>query len=780
MAKKRNQAAIKLPPAASTAGGILLLFLLVCLSVSDCIKPIAMITIIPAIAGSAFYFRRLRDRLHLPLTALILLTVMSIVSMVYSASGKFAFYGVLRLVLSLGAVLLMTLAPGSDAAPGRKAASAMAGSAAMLGLISIDLLSTRWISTPILGFLNLFSSFYQDMTAVEPGVRMVSILENPNIFAGCVGIGVLLSLGLTQSARSDKERRFDLCCLYLNSLSFVLSFSMGATASIVLAFVVYLILEHQDRRFELLRLMVLTLVIALVGMLPISMTAMELWDGFQPIPLLCTVFGCVLLCLADRFVGRRLAERLKGKTRLLLICAVVLLVLLAAFAIVAYNWTGPVDLAAGENLSRAIYPEPGDYTIAVQGSGDVHVTIESQNQYDTMMHTAAVLYEGPLGDAAFTVPADTQVVKLHFRADSAAALMQVVLDGADHSVSVPLGYRLLPGFIANRLQGLFANQNAIQRLVFFRDGIKLFRASPILGHGIGSFETLIYSVQDFFYETKYVHNHYIQTMLETGIVGLIMFLFVLVSSAAAVVAARKQSNFHPFVPALGAAVLFIAAHCAVEVVFSSCFYLIYAFGVFGLINLCCGHALSFPKLGKMLRTGILAVAAAVLLVFTFLLGRNMQAADLLDRSATLTNLEAAIRMDKFEWPDYAAGYILNALQADETDTDIHQKADQYAQRLSEQTSNSIHLYLTRYQLERGRVEQAMEHAMTHAQSTVSSSEKWNELFRLLEDYQTDDPAYLNGIAALADCMQTWNDTHMGAIVLDETSQTFLNRVLEAQ
>lgn len=70
--------------------------------------------------------------------------------------------------------------------------------------------------------------------------------------------------------------------------------------------------------------------------------------------------------------------------------------------------------------------------------------------------------------------------------------------------------------------------------------------------------------------------------------------------------------------------------------------------------------------------------------------------------------------------------------------------------------------------------------MTHAQSTVSSSEKWNELFRLLEDYQTDDPAYLNGITALADCMQTWNDTHMGTIVLDETSQTFLNRVLDAQ
>ena len=85
-------------------------------------------------------------------------------------------------------------------------------------------------------------------------------------------------------------------------------------------------------------------------------------------------------------------------------------------------------------------------------------------------------------------------------------------------------YTLLPGFIANRLQGLRANQNAIQRTVFFRDGMRMFAQSPLVGSGVGSFETGVTGVQDFYYETKYIHNHYIQILLEDGILGFVPFL----------------------------------------------------------------------------------------------------------------------------------------------------------------------------------------------------------------------------------------------------------------
>lgn len=152
----------------------------------------------------------------------------------------------------------------------------------------------------------------------------------------------------------------------------------------------------------------------------------------------------------------------------------------------------------------------------MQAGGDVSVTIESQNMQDTMMHTSSVLYEGSADGASFTVPEDSMVVYFNFSADQTTALESAAYQGEAGSGSVPLGYKLLPGFIANRMQGLRANQNAIQRLVFFQDGMKLFRQSPILGLGLGGFQNNVYSVQDFYYTTKYIHNHYIQALVGHG------------------------------------------------------------------------------------------------------------------------------------------------------------------------------------------------------------------------------------------------------------------------
>ena len=79
----------------------------------------------------------------------------------------------------------------------------------------------------------------------------------------------------------------------------------------------------------------------------------------------------------------------------------------------------------------------------------------------------------------------------------------------------------LPPVGANRIQGLWANENAIQRFVLFADGLQLFRSSPIYGLGMGAFENGVKSVQSFDYIAKYAHNHYIQTLAETGVIGLI-------------------------------------------------------------------------------------------------------------------------------------------------------------------------------------------------------------------------------------------------------------------
>ena len=390
-----------------------------------------------------------------------------------------------------------------------------------------------------------------------------------------------------------------------------------------------------------------------------------------------------------------------------------------------------------------------------------------------MMHTSSELYRGPMSQAAFTVPEDSLVVWFTFRADAKTALERVTYSGENGSGGVPLGYRLLPGFIANRLQGLRANQNAIQRLVFFEDGWKLFLRSPVIGLGLGAFENGVRSVRSFSYGTRYVHNHYIQTLAETGIIGLLLFLGLLAASAVCVWRGRKR----PLAPALGAALAFMAGHAAVEVDFSFFAFLPVAFGVFAAIGLCCGDALPLPAwtARKGARGGLLLGISALIVLFGALLNRNIAAQNLVADGAELGELAQAAEMDPFEWADYMLTYVVR-VTGTEPDEEVRERADGYAARLAELDSNIIPFYLAEYYLADGRVEQGFEMAEQYVDYVAADFLAWDKTFALLEEYEQDTPEYRAGVVHIADLLDAWNEENMGHIDLSEQTKAFVARM----
>ncbi len=749
-----------------------LYFLLVCLTSSSTVKPAVLLLLALAVGAAAVFFRRLRERLHLPILVLALVVLMDGLSTFYARSGKFALYEFLKpLAAFCLALLLLTMRDREDQCAGRRGAAILSGFSALAGLVSIDLLSTRIISAPVLGLLGLFTPDYANLSAVEEGVRMTSLFTNPNVFAGCVGLGTLLSLGLVVST-TGRERIVHLVCLYINALSFLLAFSMGASGMIALAFLVYLLLERPERRAQLLLLMVETLILSVAAAFLISLTSFTAWTGFRPVPLLCVVAGAALLCLLDRLC-RPLADKLSGHSRMALVLTGVILAAVALFALAAYNLTGGASLQPGQSLRRAAYPEPGDYALETEAEGDVSVFIESQNQQETMMHTSTPLYQGPLAGASFSVPEDSLVVYFNFTANSEARLESAACAGGAGSCDVPLGYKLLPGFIANRLQGLWANQNAIQRFVFFSDGMKLFGRSPVIGLGLGAFENGVKSVQSFYYETKYAHNHYIQVLVETGAVGFVLFIGLLASSGAAVWFARKREN--PLIPALGAALVFMAGHAVTEVTFSTYAYLPIAFGVIALINLCCGDAIPLPELGGMAKNGVLAAIPALLIVFGIMLSGNMSAQRLASHASSFSDLDRAVSMDRFEWADYMLGYVNSTLtvEADET---IRQQADVYAARLAQVDSNTVPIYLAEYYFSTGRTELGLEMVEKYVDYVSSDQNAWQTAFSLLEGYETDAEVFRAGVVRIAGLLEDWNARNMGGVALTEANLAFIARM----
>ncbi len=769
----------KIPPSVRTAWqsvdlilAAALFFFTACLCSAATIKSTAILLILLTLSAVFLFYEKVRDRVKLPIVALGLVVLMDGLSNLYAVSGKYALYEFLK-VLAAFCLAILFLAFTGERDPGRQAAVVLEGCAAIAGLVSIDLLSTRYISTPVLAFLELFTPDYTDLNVVEEGVRITSVFMNPNVFAGCMGIGVLLSLGLAVYTEKKAARAVHLVCLSINSLAFMLAFSMGACVMIVPAFLVFLAFESRERRASLLLLMLETLTVTLLATFPISLTSMTAWDGVRPIPLLCTIGAAAALCVLDLFVGRRAAARLSehGKAVLCLVGAV--LAAVVVFAVVACNWTTGVSLQAGETLRRSSYPAPGTYALTAQADGEVSVVIESQDRAATMMHTSTQLYAGPLSQAEFTVPEGSLVVYFNFRADGQSRLESVAYEGEGGAGAIPLGYKLLPSFVANRLQGLFANQNAIQRFVFFEDGLKLFRRSPVIGLGLGAFENGVRSVQTFHYATKYAHNHYIQTMAETGIVGLVLLLGLLAVSAVAVWRGRKQ----PLVPALAAALAFMVGHGAVELVFSAYPYLPMAFGVFAIIDLCCGSAVPVPAwMGKQsFRTGATLSASALMVVFGVMLGCNMTAQSIAVQAGTLPELEEAMGLDLFERADYMLTYVVWATEPD-LDAETQQKANGYAERLAKIHSNTIPIRLAEYYLVTGQIPKAMEMAEQYVDYVSSANAAWQDTFDLLERYEQDTEVYRAGVTHIAELMEAWNRENLGQIDVDAETWAFIERM----
>lgn len=751
-----------------------LLFFTICLSSNSTVKKTAALLTVLALVAVVPFFTRLRDRFRAPVIALALLVLMNGASTFYAVSGKFALYEFLKVLIAFCiALLMLALDQGEGEQAGLQTAAVLEGCTALMGLVSIDLMSTRLLSGPVLAVLGLFTPDYNGLIGLEAGVRMTSLFTNPNIFAGCAGIGVLLSLGLAVSSEG-RARLFHLSCLFLNSLAFLLAFSMGASASIALAFLSYILFEARERRGALLLLMVETLALTALAAVLISETSFTAWSGPRPIPILCAVLGAAALCALDRFVGQRAAQVFARYEKGALFLSAGIPAALAVFVLLAWNLTGAVTLESGESIRRSAYLDPGVCTLTAQADAPVSVVAVSQNQQDTMMHTGSFLYNGPLSDAAFEVPEDSMVVYFTFQAQEDVHLEEVRWQIGSESGLIPLEYKLLPGFIANRLQGMFANQNAIQRLVFFNDGLKLFRRSPIAGLGIGAYENAIQSVQSFRYETKYAHNHYIQTLVETGAVGLILFAGLFVISMLSVFRARKAEKVHPLLPALGAALVFMAAHAAVEVVFSSYPYLPLAFGVIALTALCLSPAEAGEK--QQLKARALLVSSALLGAFGVLLFCNMQAESLSERAVSMTDLEQAAFFDKFEWADYMLSYVVSSMELD-VDENVRHRADQYAEKLSKVSSNTIPIYLAEYYFKLGLTQKGMEMIEKYVNYVSSDPYTWNQAFAMLEFYDTGDETYRSGVAHIYQLMQDWNAANMGKITLNETAAAYIAQTL---
>jgi O-antigen ligase len=135
---------------------------------------------------------------------------------------------------------------------------------------------------------------------------------------------------------------------------------------------------------------------------------------------------------------------------------------------------------------------------------------------------------------------------------------------------------------------IFKDGSSIVRIGIWQAGWNMFKASPWLGLGLGTF---MFNFKDFVEDKSlyiaYAHNCYLQISAETGIIGLISFLLILIffffRGIRLLVSTQKTFDWYLLLATL-ASLLGYCIHMAVETILYSVdlgllFWLIMGFGV---------------------------------------------------------------------------------------------------------------------------------------------------------------------------------------------------------
>lgn len=689
---------------------------------------------------------------------------------------------------------------------------------AIFGVISIDAASNGSIAAAFKDFMANFTPSMQAFGIFEDGIRITGIFGNANTFSGFVVLGVFLSLALVLNSENNKQRIFALSLLSINALTYILLFSMGSLGIFIIAAIAMLVLSSNTLRLPTFLLMLETAVITIIFTV-ISLTTI---GESATLPLACVVLNSVCLCVTDTVVNNNIVNKISAHAKASVVAGIVLVFLVVGYIIVALNMTGPLTLSTQETVMRAIYPTAGEYKLIseVAEGSQINVSITSQNEDNLKVHDASTLYKGALENAQFTVPEDSKIVKIYMTGmsdiNTLNSLSYAVVGTSSNTKDIKLNYTLLPSIAANRIQDLRANQNTIQRMVFFEDGLKLFKQSPIIGNGLSGFETNVNSVQEFYYVTRYVHNHYIQALCDLGIIGFGLFLGVLVLCVGTVMNIFKQAKASQYnsptafaLPVMSSCVIMMFGQAITDLTWSAGPFLAIAFAILALL-IVLSHkdfgnevleAGTIKKIsdsedssttkkvvtGGMVTKGVLIVSIMAMVI---LLGINLYATNRASSGkCTLEDMAQLAKMDKFGADDYKVSFIVTANSYGLTD--YYAQADEYASELSH-NPDAVLNYLLPYYFNTNQEDKVFETAKIAMKNGRSSTEKWNTLFEIIRTATNPDrndpvPLIIHLLATdnlitenMLDCyrdLQSRNTEYLDEAMLDDANIAFVGKLL---
>ena len=729
---------------------------------------------------------------NLPSLLLLGYAAWSWLTVFWAMSGKFHLREGSKLLIAVFFFLLVALRKSLDGAFARRVTGVIAGISALYAFLSIEAVSTGLTKT-LLARLPMWDT----EKIMFQSSRLNGIFGNANIEASIYAIGIFCTIALVCGAEKKWQRALWAAVAAVNALAFLLVFSMGAIACFIAAVAVYLVFAGKGRAAALLRMLEAAVPTLLCAFAAFALFISDRAALVLPLLLADAAAAAALELLA----AGRLSVWLEAHQRAAFGVVAGMVLCAAVYAVAALNVTGPYTF--GTYIDRSARLDAGEHTIAVEADGEVSLYIFSRDRMELLNVTQTGIFSGPAeGEVRFTVPKGSEITFVRMSGAEGVTVRSAVIDGTQ---TLPLRYKLLPGFAAERIQQIGASTSEAQRATFREDALKLWRISPVVGNGVGAFETGVTRVQDYPYETKYVHQHYLQVLLEGGVIGLALFVGALAALLLALWKKRakaQEGEFGWLYPALCAEFVMNGLQMLWDVSMSLIVFLCMTYALYGLTVGVCAEPFAEKAAAaesgkkkkaqaKSLDISLLArnigIGFTAFVVLT--LCANLYAAILVDSPAAgieeaMSRLRTAARLDLYEYNDKKLSYVVSSLT--EGDGAYRAQADEYAAQLAKAQSNTIPRYLVGYYLQTGQYGNAIDAAMLGATYSASDAKTWNSCAALLDEalfksmftpLLTDERDVLMAkLTDYRDALQAYDATALMPVQLDEQAQAFFDKI----
>lgn len=725
-------------------------------------------------------FARFASRLSLPVWGFLAFLALNLAGSLYTGFGAYA-YREFGKILASGALGLLFLARGR-----RENADGFlwgfSAVSAMIALLCIDQGVNGFlfrIFVTVMSFLG--DNNYLNLDVTMESWRANGIYNDGNISGSLFALAILIGVALIQTGESRKKRFWAAFLMGISAVGLVTSVSRGAMLCFAAACAAYLIFVGRGSRLSLFVILLVTAVCTLAfGGASLALLTQKTELGTW-VALPCGV----AIWLITELAGRALIQMLSRHTRTVLVAFVGLMLLLTGAAIAAFTVTESLTVGEDPGIYRAVSVIPGEtYTFTGDWDQDAEIraSVYGYTREQVITEGTEQYAWGLLKDVTFTVPEDVSTVFVAIDGTDRGEVRQLLLsDGSE----IPLKYKFLPENIVRRFQGsLFESRSFLLRVQYIKDGWTLFTEKPIWGHGLGATEGLLTSVQPFFYESRYLHNHLLQVMDETGLLGLASFLaFVL--GAAWLLVRRLRAERDPLAAMLLACLVMMNLHGLMEITFSIRMYQCAAFFLLLLAVACYGR----PAGGrKVIGLAGFAAAEAWMLVSALLLGGSLlaqrQSRELdvsgMTSDAFIETMEKLDRMDVYNDQLFKVNLMGNALQAGGGNNES--TAARCARELRETGDYDACYYVAAYYyLPLGQMDNFFRVIEEGLAQERSNAEAWNsavnlcgQAFARIRPEDTDE--FADGLREIGEAMDRANAELLVPIALDAANQALLDCV----